>query len=982
MKRTIGLVLFSILLLTVFSISAAGSCAGKEYYVSASVGLDNFPGTAEQPFRTINAAAQVAKAGDTVVISGGEYREWVKPAHSGLPGAPITYRAATGEKVIVKGSDLWSPTWIPSKYIIENGKTWETRLSGRQFEGANPFALTNLFVSDDWAYQVGGELLRGQIFLDGKPLRQLSSADDFMKLESDESAFWVEEDGLTIHLELAGDADPNEKTFELTTREQVFAPTLENINYITIDGLTMMHAGNGVPGPAAPKGLVGANGGIGWVVKNCEIAYANTLATDLNSPFGFLGKSGAGKGILKDNNIHDCDSVGLCGTIFTFKRILSAWMMKIGNGFNEIITKRRQIDYSWTEPHEVPQINKENVSIPISQVLLPRGNTYEEWETKETPTRIYHVAQNAPNASDENDGSENAPFLTINKAAEVLMPGETVIVHAGVYRERVNPIRGGEPGAMIWYRAAEGEEVVIKGSDEWSPTFSPSEYKRAKSPFVWQTPLTNDMFEDANVFALKNQRFDESWGYFDDGEYPRGQLFLNGDPLEPVSEYSDLFLTSNTNKNVFWVNDNATMLYVKLAGGKSPKGKTFEITTREQVFAPREKYLNYIGVSGFKMFHAANAVPIPWPQKGLLSTNAGNHWIIEDCEIGYANTIGIDMGGQWWYYGKGEQQGSNIVRRNIIHHFSVCGIAAWHNMENVNLLIEDNYLYECCTRHMDSHCENAAIKIHSPIDSLIRRNVTVNTHFGSSIWLDGETENTRVTQNVCLENHCCPWGQIFMEAYNGPYLVDNNIMSETYTCRYAAQAYTSASGLYCHNAGGVIGVNNLILNGDMKVRQKYCNSYAIRFSDNLEAGHGRNDRVYANVIGDYIYGIGLGDETSLSDKNIFLNPLDSYKMFNTGDETTVSFSQWQTAGRDLNSFSASVDYAINKKDLTIRVNSDADVLPAVEKEDAFLPGGIGSDGIGYDFFGNPRTAGKWIPGPFVSVPTDGTPVSIDPRCLA
>ena len=315
-----------------------------------------------------------------------------------------------------------------------------------------------------------------------------------------------------------------------------------------------------MPGPAAPKGLLGSNGGRGWVVKNCEIAYANTLATDLNSPFGFLGKTGAGKGLLLRNNVHDCDAAGLCGNWFTLKRVIRAYLWKIGNGYNELMTNRRNTDYSWTQPHEVPEIDPGNVSVPTAQVLLPRGNTYAAWETDEAPSKIYHVAQNAPNASDENDGSEAAPFLTIGRAAELLQPGETVIVHAGVYRERVSPARGGGKNAMIWYRAAEGEEVVIKGSDEWTPAFAPSTYKRTPSRTVWQAPLTNDMFEDANVFALKNLRIDESWGYIDDGEYPRGQLFLNGEPLEPVSEYRDLTISANRDQNVFWVNDNATML--------------------------------------------------------------------------------------------------------------------------------------------------------------------------------------------------------------------------------------------------------------------------------------------------------------------------------------------------------------------------------------------------------------------------------------
>ena len=45
------------------------------YYVSTN-GNDSAPGTKDEPFRTINQAAEIAVAGDTVRVYGGTYREW------------------------------------------------------------------------------------------------------------------------------------------------------------------------------------------------------------------------------------------------------------------------------------------------------------------------------------------------------------------------------------------------------------------------------------------------------------------------------------------------------------------------------------------------------------------------------------------------------------------------------------------------------------------------------------------------------------------------------------------------------------------------------------------------------------------------------------------------------------------------------------------------------------------------------------------
>ena len=72
----------------------------------AMTGSDSADGSADRPFRTINRAAAVARAGDTVIVHAGEYREWVRPRRGGLSdNRRITYKAAAGEHVVIKGSE-------------------------------------------------------------------------------------------------------------------------------------------------------------------------------------------------------------------------------------------------------------------------------------------------------------------------------------------------------------------------------------------------------------------------------------------------------------------------------------------------------------------------------------------------------------------------------------------------------------------------------------------------------------------------------------------------------------------------------------------------------------------------------------------------------------------------------------------------------------------------------------------------------------
>ena len=60
----------------------AQSPSGTTYYV-AKTGSDGNSGARGAPFLTINHAAGLARAGDTVLVGRGVYRELVVPAHSG-----------------------------------------------------------------------------------------------------------------------------------------------------------------------------------------------------------------------------------------------------------------------------------------------------------------------------------------------------------------------------------------------------------------------------------------------------------------------------------------------------------------------------------------------------------------------------------------------------------------------------------------------------------------------------------------------------------------------------------------------------------------------------------------------------------------------------------------------------------------------------------------------------------------------------------
>ncbi len=121
--------------------------------------------------------------------------------------------------------------------------------------------------------------------------------------------------------------------------------------------------------------------------------------------------------------------------------------------------------------------------------------------------------------NDSNDGSAAKPLLTITAAAAKAHPGDTVTVHPGVYREHVNPPRGGtSDDRRIIYQAAAGGRVTITGSE-------PAKGWRKVDKDTWKLTLPNAYFGTFNPFAEK------VYGDWFDSRgrvHHRGCVYLNG----------------------------------------------------------------------------------------------------------------------------------------------------------------------------------------------------------------------------------------------------------------------------------------------------------------------------------------------------------------------------------------------------------------------------------------------------------------------
>ncbi len=77
-------------------------------------------------------------------------------------------------------------------------------------------------------------------------------------------------------------------------------------------------------------------------------------------------------------------------------------------------------------------------------------------------SKVWHV--DCQNGNDNNSGLETEPFGTILRASKVLRPGDTVIIHEGVYHEQIVGGNSGKESAPITYEGVDRHKVIMQGS--------------------------------------------------------------------------------------------------------------------------------------------------------------------------------------------------------------------------------------------------------------------------------------------------------------------------------------------------------------------------------------------------------------------------------------------------------------------------------------------------------------------------------------
>jgi parallel beta-helix repeat protein len=132
-------------------LGSASAMAATRYVDKAdSECSDSGQGTQQIPYCTINKAATVAVAGDTVIVASGSYSEQVTVNNSGTSTAPVIFTVAEGANVTVKGQAYGF--YLSSRgWITINGFT----ISSTDHDGIYLKSCSNITVSNNHVSRAG-----------------------------------------------------------------------------------------------------------------------------------------------------------------------------------------------------------------------------------------------------------------------------------------------------------------------------------------------------------------------------------------------------------------------------------------------------------------------------------------------------------------------------------------------------------------------------------------------------------------------------------------------------------------------------------------------------------------------------------------------------------------------------------------------------------------------------------------------------------
>jgi hypothetical protein len=478
-----------------------GQARAAVYVVDAAAlaAADTNPGSEEKPFKSVQRAADLAKAGDTVYVMAGRYKERVVVKTSGAEGRPITFRAMPRRSATVGGFDL------EANYIRVEGfeLTADKPATAVQLRGSHCEVLDN-YIHDmmegvtgtggnktspsgkrDYSAVVHNRIAYNKVY--HTEYGFLLNGEDWLVENNEVNRLFMYAPGRTFddcdYTRFFGKGCVQRcNYYHGSTQREIRTAHVDCIQTFPRDGesaVDLLFENNvcfdfhqmcmvETLGPHAELGRWTFRGNIastdsptmrgGWgpdIIHTTDVTIENNTFSTVNwSTIGLRGKEST-NGQIRNN-------------------ILCRAQRAVVDGDEAFTPSRPLIEHNLTfrtaplaggtnvngkDPHFVDSQHR-NFRLLKGSPAVAAGKGGVTIGALEYPN-VYYVDPRHPAATDEPVwGYPGVPLSTLAKAMEVAQAGETVILRGGVYRETLKPGRDG-----VTVRAMKGEKVTISGAD-------------------------------------------------------------------------------------------------------------------------------------------------------------------------------------------------------------------------------------------------------------------------------------------------------------------------------------------------------------------------------------------------------------------------------------------------------------------------------------------------------------------------------------
>jgi len=373
--------------------------------------------------------------------------------------------------------------------------------------------------------------------------------------------------------------------------------------------------------------------------------------------------------------------------------------------------------------------------------------------------KTWHVSPGSPPGI-----SKDSLVHTIGQAAGHVAPGDTVLIHGGVYREKVVLKTSGQEQLPILFKAVEGDHVVVTGTDRITDWESVAEgIVAAHWPHRFITWNEHNTHPSDPYHRLIGRC---------------EQVFINGYALQQVLQREQL------GRGTFFVDLPARRLYLSPDNGMevTDRKSLVEASVRDRIFVVEG---HHIRIEGIRFRYAANRA-----QQGAVEFT-GDDLHVRSCIFETTNASGAEFKGQ------------RITVENCTFQFN--GQLGFGANRAHDLRIVDCTIHHNNTKNFNRGWEASGNKLCLSRDVVIEHS-TFTENRGHGIWFDIGNENAEI--HNCFIAHNENAG-IFYEISYGLHAHDNVILANGFA--FTPGAWGAAAGISLSSSPGCTVERNLLI---------------------------------------------------------------------------------------------------------------------------------------------------------------------------